>query len=345
MRAANLGYADAEHPVGDESADRPVSVSLTAGAVAALLAAAAGVVLVLLVLLAMFARKARDRAERLAAIAQRIAVLERERAEQERRFAVATAEMESFSYSVSHDLRSPLRVVDGFAGILLEDYGPRLDELGRDHVRRIRSAAARMNAMIEALLALSRRTGHALDVESVDMSRLARELADELRAGDLARKVQVRIGPDIRARGDPVLLRLVLQNLLGNAIKFSARVPNALVEFERRRIESDSGGDGAGEGAGEEVYLVRDNGAGFDMRYAERLFGLFQRFHSPQEFPGTGVGLATVQRIVRRHGGRVWAESEPGKGATFYFTLGAQAHSAASPPAPLPQAGEGRHIA
>ncbi len=244
-----------------------------------------------------------------AEIEERMAQLERDRQEQARRFALASKEMESFSYSVSHDLRSPLRVIDGFANIILEDYGPKLDELGREHVKRIAAAASRMNSMIDALLAMSRRTGRELDVEPVDLSRAARELADELRASDLGRSVEFRIGPDIRTQGDPVLLRLVLQNLLGNAFKFSAHVPQALVEFGHQVV------------SGEDVFYVRDNGAGFDMRFAERLFGLFQRLHSQNEFPGTGVGLATVQRIVRKHGGRVWAESEPGRGACFYFTI------------------------
>ncbi|HXY06167.1 MAG TPA: ATP-binding protein [Burkholderiaceae bacterium] len=244
-----------------------------------------------------------------AAIQARLAQLEREHAERAREFASAAREMESISYSVSHDLRAPLRVVDGFANIILEDYGSRLDELGREHVQRIVAAAGRMNAMIDALLAMSRRTGRELEVERVDLSRAVRELAEELRATDFSRSVEFRIEPDVRADGDPVLLRLVLQNLLGNAFKFSARVPDALIEFGHRIVDGD------------DVFFVRDNGVGFDTRFADRLFGLFQRFHSQNEFPGTGVGLATVQRIVRKHGGRVWAESEPGKGSCFYFTL------------------------
>jgi signal transduction histidine kinase len=252
------------------------------------------------------------------ALQARLAQLEQEHGERAREFASAAREMESFSYSVSHDLRAPLRVVDGFANIVLEDYGSRLDELGREHVQRIVGAAGRMNAMIDALLAMSRRTGRELEVERVDLSRAVRELADELRASDFNRRVEFRIEPDVRASGDPVLLRLVLQNLLGNAFKFSARVPEALIEFGHLIVDGD------------DVYYVRDNGVGFDTRFAERLFGLFQRFHSQSDFPGTGVGLATVQRIVRKHGGRVWAESEPGKGACFYFTLSSPAPSGAS---------------
>ena len=244
-----------------------------------------------------------------AALRERLAQLERERSEQARQFEVAAREMESFSYSVSHDLRAPLRVVDGFAAIILEDYGARLDTLGREHVQRIVSAAARMNAMIDALLAMSRRTGRDLEIERFDLSRAALELAEELRASDVGRKVEFRIEPDLRATGDPTLLRLVLQNLLGNAFKFTGQESQAVVEFGHHVVD------------GNDVFFVRDNGAGFDMRFAEHLFGLFQRFHSQNEFPGTGVGLATVQRIVRRHGGRIWAESEPGRGACFYFTL------------------------
>jgi len=253
-----------------------------------------------------------------AALQARLAQLEQEHTERAREFASAAREMESFSYSVSHDLRAPLRVVDGFANIVLEDYGSRLDELGREHVQRIIAAAGRMNAMIDALLAMSRRTGRDLEIERVDLSRAVRELADELRASDFSRSVVFRIEPDIRANGDPVLLRLVLQNLLGNAFKFSARVPEALIEFGHLIAD------------GKDVYYVRDNGVGFDTRFAERLFGLFQRLHSQNDFPGTGVGLATVQRIVRKHGGRVWAESEPGKGACFYFTLPSPAPSSVS---------------
>ncbi len=230
-------------------------------------------------------------------------------AEQARGFEFAVKELDSFAHSVSHDLRAPLRVVDGFANIVLEDYGDRLDDLGREHLKRIVTAAGRMNSMIDTLLALSRMTSREIERERVDLSQLARELADELRAQDGARRVQFIVAEGQLADGDRTLLRLVLQNLLGNAYKFTAKVPAARIEF------------GARDQGGQTVYYVRDNGAGFDMRFADKLFGLFQRFHSQNEFPGTGVGLATVQRIVRKHAGRVWAESKPGEGATFYFTL------------------------
>ena len=241
---------------------------------------------------------------------------DRQLAERSTELDHALRELDSFSYSVSHDLRAPLRVVDGFATIVLEDYGDRgkpLDDLGRDHLRRIVAASQRMNSMIDTLLSLSRMTSKELSRERVDLTQIARELSDDLRAQDHTRAVEFALGPNLKVDGDSTLLRLVLQNLIGNAWKFSARTPQARIEF------------GAREEAGVRTYFVRDNGAGFDMRFAEKLFGLFQRFHSANEFAGTGVGLATVQKIVRRHGGRIWAEAIPtpneGHGATFYFTL------------------------
>ena len=236
----------------------------------------------------------------------------------------AGRELERLAHSVSHDLRAPLRIVDGFATIVLEDYGDRgkpLDDLGRDHLRRIVAASQRMNSMIDTLLNLSRMTSRELASEKVDLSQIARELADDLR-DDLrlhepARSIEFIIGPGLKADGDPTLLRLVLQNLLGNAVKFSAKTRDARVEFGRN------------EASQSREFFVRDNGAGFDMRFAEKMFGMFQRLHSANEFPGTGVGLATVQKIIQRHGGRVWAEAVPapaeGHGATFYFTLWEQA--------------------
>ena len=228
----------------------------------------------------------------------------------------AVRELDSFAYSVSHDLRAPLRVVDGFATIVLEDYGDRgrpLDDVGRDHLRRIVAASQRMNSMIDTLLGLSRMTSRELTRERVDLSQIARELTEDLRAQDAARPIEFVVAPNLRTDGDSTLLRLVLQNLLGNAYKFTAKTRAARVEFGAR---ADTGGT---------AYFVKDNGAGFDMRFAGKMFGLFQRLHSANEFPGTGVGLATVQKIIRRHGGRVWAEAIPspaeGHGATFYFTL------------------------
>jgi signal transduction histidine kinase len=247
-----------------------------------------------------------------AALQARIRQLEADNLTRTQRHEMAVRELESFAYSVSHDLRAPLRVIDGFAQIVLEDYGERLDALGREHVKRIVAAAGRMNSMIDTLLSMSRMTGRELRFERVDLSETARQLAEELKAAEPDRKVEVAVEPGLSVEGDRTLLRLVLQNLLGNAFKFSAKNREARIEFGRRAD-------------GDRAFYVRDNGAGFDMRFADRLFGVFQRLHSQSEFAGTGVGLATVQRIVRRHSGRIWAESQPGKGATFFFTMWDQA--------------------
>ena len=222
---------------------------------------------------------------------------------------VTVKELESFTYTVSHDLRAPIRVVEGFARILQEDYGDRLDRIGHDHLQRILSAASRMTQMIDALLGLSRLSGQPIVPEQVDLSRLADTIAEELRGADAQRRVSVRVQPGLLVEGDRTLLRVMLENLLGNAWKYTSRRPDAQIEFSCSGLGPDA------------VYCIADNGEGFDMRFADRLFGVFQRLHSASEFPGTGVGLATVQRIVRRHGGRVWAESEPGRGSRFYFTL------------------------
>ncbi|HEX4584452.1 MAG TPA: ATP-binding protein [Burkholderiaceae bacterium] len=247
-------------------------------------------------------------ADRGAALQARISQLEADNLARTQRHELAVRELDSFAYSVSHDLRAPLRVIDGFAQIVLEDYGERLDALGREHLKRILAAAGRMNSMIDTLLSMSRMTGRELQFERVDLSETARQLAEELKATAPARTVEIAVQPGLSIEGDRTLLRLVLQNLLGNAFKFSAKTRDARIEFGRRAD-------------GDHAFFVRDNGAGFDMRFADRLFGAFQRLHSQSEFAGTGVGLATVQRIVRRHRGRIWAESEPGKGATFFFTM------------------------
>ncbi|TMH75786.1 MAG: GHKL domain-containing protein [Betaproteobacteria bacterium] len=255
-------------------------------------------------------------ADRAAELQGRIRQLEADNLARMQRHELAVRELDSFAYSVSHDLRAPLRVIDGFAQIVLEDYGERLDALGREHVKRILAAAGRMNSMIETLLAMSRMTGRELQFERVDLSETARQLAEELKAAEPGRQIEVTVQPGLSVEGDRTLLRLVLQNLLGNAFKFSAKTPEARIEFGCRAD-------------GDHAFFVRDNGAGFDMRFADRLFGAFQRLHSQSEFAGTGVGLATVQRIVRRHSGRIWAESEPGKGATFFFTMWDRATSRA----------------
>jgi signal transduction histidine kinase len=215
----------------------------------------------------------------------------------------------SFSYTVSHDLRAPIRVVEGFTRILKEDYGAQIDRVGNDHLDRVLGAAARMNQMIDALLAIARLSTQPLARQPVSLSQLAGFVVDELRRGAPERQIDIQVQPDISAHGDPTLLRLVLENLLGNAWKYTQRCHAPRVSFGCEAID------------GQRVFVVRDNGAGFDMRAVDRLFGLFQRLHSASEFPGTGVGLASVKRIVARHGGRIWADAEPGKGASFYFTL------------------------
>lgn len=230
-------------------------------------------------------------------------------------------ELEAFSYSVSHDLRAPLRSIDGFSQLLAETNAARLDDDGREYLERIRAAAKRMGNLINDLLQLSRVTRSPLRPVRVDLSKLARAVVDTLRERDPARQVEAVIEDGLIASGDPGLLRAALDNLLGNAWKFSARRPDARIEFLSMRRN------------GHAVYIVRDNGAGFDMAYAGKLFGAFQRLHTTSEFEGTGVGLATVQRIIHRHGGQIWAESAVGEGATFSFTLGDPLRDEAGAPA------------
>jgi len=220
-----------------------------------------------------------------------------------------SADHESFVYSVSHDLRAPIRVVEGFARILKEDYGRALDRIGNDHVDRVLAAAARMNSMIDALLALSRLQSQPLKRQPVDLSQLATYILEDLRREHPERVVEQSIEPGLVIHGDPTLMRIAIENLVGNAWKYSSQNPCARIALRREQHE------------GRPCYVVEDNGAGFDMRFADRLFGVFQRLHSAKDFQGTGVGLASVRRIVRRHGGDIWAESEVGKGARFCFTL------------------------
>jgi len=221
----------------------------------------------------------------------------------------AEDEAASLVCTVSHDLRAPIRVVEGFTRIVKEDYGPQLDRVGHDHLERVLAAGARMNQMIDAMLTMARLGSQPLARQSVDLSQTAEWVLEELARCAPERRVEVRIEPGLRARGDATLLRLVLENLLGNAWKYSAGTASARIEFLSAEID------------GRRSFVVRDNGAGFDMRAADRLFGLFQRLHSAKDFAGTGVGLASVRRIVQRHGGQVWAEAAPGRGASFYFTL------------------------
>ena len=214
---------------------------------------------------------------------------------------------ESFGTLVSHDLRAPIRVVEGFTRIVKEDYAALLDRVGVDHLDRVLGAATRMNHMIDALLALSKLSSQPIAHVPVDLSQLAGYIVEDLRRLAPERQVQVEIEPGMATVGDPTLLRMVLENLLGNAWKYTANTSAAEIAFVRHE-EPDT-------------FTVRDNGAGFDMRFADRLFGAFQRLHSASEFPGTGVGLASVRRIVRRHGGEVRAEGKPERGAQFHFSL------------------------
>jgi signal transduction histidine kinase len=222
---------------------------------------------------------------------------------------IANKELESFSYSVSHDLRAPLRIIDGFSHLLLEDYGPKLDDEGKDLLNRMRLGAQKMGVLIDDLLNLSRITRHEVKRERFDLSAVAQAMADQCRKLEPGRPVNFRCEEGLTVNADPGLMRVVLQNLVANAWKFSRNNPDARIEF------------GAMEQGGKRVFYVRDNGAGFDMTYANKLFGAFQRLHTESEFPGTGVGLATVQRAVHRQGGRIWAEGAVGQGAVFYFTI------------------------
>jgi len=227
----------------------------------------------------------------------------------------ANQELEAFAYSVSHDLRAPLRVVDGFSGMLISDYIQQLDARGQNYLKRIQMASQRMGQLIDDLLNLSRLTRRDISRQWVDMSALAGMVATDLQAQNPERQVQFVIAPGIKAKGDTHLLRIVLENLMGNAWKFTSLRSQAHIEL------------GIIEQPGERVYFIRDDGVGFDMAYATKLFNPFQRLHRVEEFPGTGIGLATVQRIVRRHGGRIWVEAAENQGAIFYFTLGEEIES------------------
>lgn len=222
----------------------------------------------------------------------------------------ANRELEAFAYSVSHDLRAPLRAIDGFTHALGEDCADAISDEGRDHLRRVRAASQRMGEQIDEILQLSRVTQGEMQWSDVDMSMLANAAIDNLREAEPSRRVDARVAPDMRVAGDKTLLGVVLDNLIGNAWKYTATKDCACIEI------------GVLKRAEEPVFFVKDNGAGFDMLYAGKLFGIFQRLHKADEFEGTGIGLATVERIVHRHKGRVWAEAEVNKGATFFFTLG-----------------------
>jgi PAS domain S-box-containing protein len=221
----------------------------------------------------------------------------------------ANKELEAFSYSVSHDLRAPLRGIDGWSLALLEDYGSQLDGQAKTYLERVRSETQRMGQLIDDLLQLSRLTSTEMMLEKVDLSAMAGTIADRLQKEQPERQVEFVIQPGLNANGDAQLLEIALTNLLGNAFKFTGKTPQARIEFGQTEVE------------GQQAIFVRDNGAGFEMAMAKKLFGAFQRMHKASDFPGTGVGLTTVQRIVHRHGGRIWAQAVVDQGATFYFTL------------------------
>ncbi len=218
-------------------------------------------------------------------------------------------ELEAFSYSVSHDLRAPLRAIDGFSQALLEDYFELLDETGRDYITRVRSGVQRMGQLIDDVLELSRVSRAELNQEEVNLSALAEEIVTELKSAEPERQITMQLEPSLVAGGDRHLLRILLYNLLQNAWKYTSKCDDGHIKF------------GVEKEAGELRFFVQDNGAGFDMTRAKQLFGAFQRLHSANEFSGTGIGLATVKRIINRHQGRIWAEATVGEGATFYFTL------------------------
>jgi light-regulated signal transduction histidine kinase (bacteriophytochrome) len=237
------------------------------------------------------------------------ASLEQRVVERTRQLEESNKELASFSYSVSHDLRAPLRGIDGFSRAIEEEYGSGLDDTGRGYLDRICSATHRMGDLIDDLRNLSMITRAEMKSETVDLSRMVRTIATELEQREPGRNVKWEIAEGLTAEGDAALLRLALDNLIGNAWKFTGKRDEALIEF------------GGSHQDGTDIFYIRDNGAGFDMAYGEKLFGEFQRLHTPEEFEGSGIGLATVQRVFSRHDGRIWAEGEIGRGATFYFTL------------------------
>ena len=237
------------------------------------------------------------------------AELEQRVIERTTQLEAANKELEAFSYSVSHDLRAPLRSIDGFSQALLEDHGSQLPDEGRRYLETIRAGAQQMGALIDDLLAFSRLNRAPLNKRKVDTGKLVRSVVDDLDLRTENGHTEIHIGALPQSLGDPALLKHVWMNLLANAVKYSSKRQLAIVE-----VDSDSSN-------GVCVFFVRDNGTGFDMRYADKLFGVFQRLHRAEDYEGTGVGLAIVQRIIHRHGGRVWAEAKEDRGATFYFTL------------------------
>ena len=264
-----------------------------------------------------------DISERLAAqneLRRHQQELEQRVAERTAALAAANKELEAFSYSVSHDLRAPLRAIDGFSQALEEDLADKLEPTQQDYLRRVRRACGRMSDLIDDLLKLSRISRHPLQARAVDLAEIAQDIGRQLQENAPQRRVRLHVQHPLPAHADPHLIHIALFNLLENAWKYTARKRDARVEV------------GMSQQQGQTVYFVRDNGVGFDMRYAGKLFGAFQRLHREEEFPGTGIGLATVARIIHSHQGRIWAQAEPGHGASFFFTL-----------APLPSLGAPPH--
>jgi len=255
--------------------------------------------------------------EQLQDFAQSVKELERRLTDRTVQLEAANKELESFAYSVSHDLRAPLERIAGFVKALSEDYEDRIDPEGQDYLRRVRDGTAEMGKLIDAILHLSRLTRGRMRHEPVNLSQLATAIAADLARAEPGREVKVDILPGLTANGDQELLKAALSNLFGNAWKFTGKQPAPHVEFGAL---APSEATLAGQ-EGKTVYFLRDNGAGFDMTYAEKLFTPFQRLHRESDYSGTGIGLATVQRIIHRHGGEIWAEGEVGRGSTFYFTL------------------------
>jgi len=255
------------------------------------------------------ARADRDKIDDLKRAQRQIQVLNRDLASRNRALEALNKELESFSYAVSHDLRSPLRSIHGFAEALKNSAAPKLSPEECGWMQKIFDAAGRMDRLTEDLLRLSRVTRSQLKREPTNLTQLAREVVHELRQTDPGRDAVFAIADSLEAISDPVLMRVALANLLGNAWKYTARRPQALISFGKEQRDDQA------------VFCVRDNGAGFDMAYASKLFAPFQRLHSAREFPGSGVGLACVARVIHKHGGRIWADAKTGEGAAFFFTL------------------------